>query len=335
MISIIVPVYNVEPYLRQCLDSVIGQTYRDLEILLIDDGSPDRCGVICDHYAELDSRIRVFHTGNNGLSAARNLGLREATGSYIGFVDSDDWIELNMYEALVEMIERNDAELCVCGFWKESIKTTEWKLETAAYSGTEALRALLDGTINDAVWNKLFKKSIFEKTSFPEGKNYEDSAIMHRVFAEASKVVVVPTPLYHYRKRPQSITASRSAKDILDGADACLSRFSFIHDEKQDLFFEKIEQVKLFVATGICMVWRWWFGYTSEEKQRYSPEIKELMHFTRENIPLFGYRSWPAYIRFCTLFMYSDSATSFAVLYWMNRAYRRMRGLYRKVMPAK
>ena len=325
----------VEPYLRHCLDSILGQTYKDLEVLLIDDGSPDCCGIICNHYAELDSRVRVFHTDNKGLSAARNLGLSEATGSYIGFVDSDDWIEPNMYETLLENIERNDAEICVCGFWKESIRTTEWKLEATVCSDAEALRALLDGKINNGVWNKLFKKSIFDEISFPEGNNYEDSAIMHRVFAEASRVVVVPTPLYHYRKRPQSITESRSAKDILDYAEACLSRFSFVQDKQQDLYFEKTEQVKLVAARGICKVWRRWFDCTTEEKQRYSPEIEKLLHFTRENIPLFGYRSWPAYIRFCTLFMYSDSAVSFAVIYWMNQAYRRMSSLYRRVMPAK
>ena len=97
MISVIVPVYNVEPWLRQCLDSIVGQTYGDLEILLVDDGSTDRCGAVCEEYARADARIRVFHTENRGLSAARNLGLREARGELIGFVDADDWIEPEMY----------------------------------------------------------------------------------------------------------------------------------------------------------------------------------------------------------------------------------------------
>lgn len=104
MISIIVPVYNVELYIHQCIDSIISQTYRDIEILLIDDGSTDKCGNICDEYARIDPRIRVFHTQNKGLSAARNLGLREAKGDYIGFVDSDDWIEPNMFEVLLQQL---------------------------------------------------------------------------------------------------------------------------------------------------------------------------------------------------------------------------------------
>ncbi len=116
MISIIVPVYKDEPYLRQCVDSILNQTYRDIEVLLIDDGSPDRCGEICDEFAKKDQRIRVFHTENKGLSAARNLGLREAKGEYIGFVDSDDWIEPDMYEVLLKRMQETGADISVCSF---------------------------------------------------------------------------------------------------------------------------------------------------------------------------------------------------------------------------
>ena len=120
MISVIVPVYKVEPYLRQCVDSILGQTYRDIEVLLIDDGSPDRCGEICEEYAGKDARVRVFHTENNGLSSARNLGLREAKGEYIGFVDSDDWIDPDMYEILLRRIEESGTNVSVCGVRSES-----------------------------------------------------------------------------------------------------------------------------------------------------------------------------------------------------------------------
>ncbi len=115
MISVFVPVYRVENYLEKCLDSITGQTYTDLEILLIDDGSPDRCGEICDRYADVDHRIQVFHTENHGLSSARNLGLEHAKGEYIGFVDSDDWIEPDMFARLLAAIEDNNADIAVCG----------------------------------------------------------------------------------------------------------------------------------------------------------------------------------------------------------------------------
>ena len=119
MISVIVPVYNVEPYLRKCLDSIVNQTYRDFEILIIDDGSTDGSGRICDEYAEKDSRIKVFHTENRGLSCARNLGLAEAKGEWIGFVDSDDWIEPDMYEVLIRRAEETGADVVECSHYKE------------------------------------------------------------------------------------------------------------------------------------------------------------------------------------------------------------------------
>ena len=119
MISVIVPIYKVEPYLRKCVESILNQTYRDLEILLIDDGSPDRCGEICDGFEKKDSRVRVFYTENRGVSAARNLGLREAKSDLIGFVDSDDWIEPDMYEALYTVLNDREADLSVCGLFDE------------------------------------------------------------------------------------------------------------------------------------------------------------------------------------------------------------------------
>ena len=119
MISIIVPVYNVEPYLRKCLDSILDQTYRDLEILIIDDGSTDGSGAICDEYAGKDDRIKVFHTENNGLSAARNLGLSKAQGKFVGFVDSDDWIEPDMFGVMHTRLNKSGADMCVSGFWHE------------------------------------------------------------------------------------------------------------------------------------------------------------------------------------------------------------------------
>lgn len=115
LLSVIVPVYKVEPYLRRCVDSIRNQTYKNLQIILVDDGSPDRCGEICDAYAEIDERIIAVHQKNRGLSGARNTGLRYAKGEYVAFVDSDDWIAPTMYETLVRMIEKNDLDIARCG----------------------------------------------------------------------------------------------------------------------------------------------------------------------------------------------------------------------------
>ena len=187
MISIIVPVYKVVPYLRQCIESIINQTYRDLEILLIDDGSPDECGEICEEYKNRDNRIRLFHTENNGLSAARNIGLKAATGECIGFIDSDDWVEPNMYEVLVRRLEETEADISVCGYESAS---QEVVFESAVYSGADALRALLDDKFNNNVWNKLYRRELFESVNFPEGMNYEDVGVMHRIM-DSTKAVAV------------------------------------------------------------------------------------------------------------------------------------------------
>ncbi len=170
MISVIVPIYKVEPYLQQCVDSILNQTYSDLEILLIDDGSPDRCGEICDEYAKKDKRIRVFHTENRGLSAARNLGIQESTGSFLGFVDSDDWLDNDMYEVLLDRIVDTQADISGCGFYTElSTNPKTSNLEETIYSGVESEIALLDGKVSNYVWNKLYRRDVFRNVSFPEG----------------------------------------------------------------------------------------------------------------------------------------------------------------------
>lgn len=200
MISIIVPVYNVEPYLCQSIESILSQTYKNLEIILIDDGSFDRCGEICDIYAGKDNRIRVIHTTNKGLSAARNLGIREAKGEFIGFVDSDDWIESDMYEDLLNYIEDYSADISACGFWYEfGDYQTIYHLSENKYDGITSLYALIEGRINNSVWNKLFKKDIFKNVLFPEGKCFEDIAIMHLAFNHAKRVVCNSASKYHYR----------------------------------------------------------------------------------------------------------------------------------------
>lgn len=328
MISVIVPVFNVEPYLRQCVDSIINQSYADLEILLIDDGSPDQCGVICDEYAAKDDRVRVFHTENRGLSAARNEGLREANGEYIAFIDSDDWIEPDMYEVLLKRLEETGADISVCGYDVVSDrKATEWRPKEKDYSTSEAWSALLSEKINNNAWNKLFRREIFQSIAyegsiFPEGKNYEDISVMHRIVAEARNVATVEKPLYHYRMRPDSISQSYTAKNLLDYADAYLTRYEYYRDKR--LSNEQPEEVALIAAKGISKVWRWWYGCTVEEKKTYGDRIEALERFSQDHVPLFGYPSWPKYLRLSAPFMHSSSRVAFAMLYILNQLYRKL-----------
>lgn len=214
-ISIIVPIYNVEQYLRECVDSILAQSYQNLEIILVDDGSPDRCGAICDEYAAADPRIKVIHKVNGGLSDARNAGLEVATGDYIGFVDSDDWIAPDMFSYLLKGLEENEAEIAMCNV----IKFTEKKywdervMPRRVYTGEEALDALFSDRMENYAWNKLYKAALWQDIRFPVGKNFEDILTTYKTFEKATRVVQLLGAKYYYRIRTDSISGNRGFKN--------------------------------------------------------------------------------------------------------------------------
>ncbi len=217
-ISVIVPCYKVEGYLPKCVESIMGQTYKDLEIILVDDGSPDSCPQICDEFARKDSRIKVIHKENGGLSSARNAGLDIATGDYIAFVDSDDWLELDMYEVLVSAISETNSDIATCDpyFCKYG---TESRITISHNTGN---RVVIEDN-NDIflhilepkpllrfeVWNKLFTRSLIGKTRFKVGQRYEDVYFDRIVFSRSKKLVAVDRALYNYLEyRPGSTVSS-------------------------------------------------------------------------------------------------------------------------------
>lgn len=217
LISIIVPIYNVEKYLERCLNSLVSQTYENIEIILIDDGSSDHSGTICDSYQQKDERIKVIHQQNLGLSAARNVGIRDCVGKYIGFVDSDDWIDKKMYETLYVAIDRAQAQIACCGYWvyeekseKKSPMSRQCN-EFAVLNRDQALHYLIGAishSINNFAWNKLYEKRLFDTIFFPEGELFEDSAIMYQLFDRAMKITATGRPLYVYTQRKESIVNS-------------------------------------------------------------------------------------------------------------------------------
>lgn len=207
-ISIIVPVYKVEKYLYKCIDSILAQTLTDFELILIDDGSPDNCGRICDEYSKRDSRVIVIHKENGGLASARNAGLDIAQGDYIGFVDSDDWIESDMYELLYNLCTENDCDISNISsiiYFKDRIqKNGSYPL--VVHSRPEAMKAMLMGELYDeVVWTKLIKRTLLEDIRFPEGIVYEDTAFTYKVIHKSKKVCSIGAPKYHYIKREESI----------------------------------------------------------------------------------------------------------------------------------
>ena len=204
LISVIVPVYNSEKYLKRCIDSIVAQTYKTLEIILINDGSSDNSGKICDQYALTDSRIKVFHQANAGQANARNIGLSIARGDYIGFVDSDDWISKEMYEKLICGIYNNNADIAVCGR-KTVYSSTNNSVETFCFSQpqvfnhSQAIRQfLLTEAFDGSCWDKLFKKSILDNKEFPSGYLCEDVFFTFQSLLDSSVIVHIGDPLYYY-----------------------------------------------------------------------------------------------------------------------------------------
>lgn len=214
LISVIVPVYKVEAYLRKCVDSIVNQTYKNLEIILVDDGSPDSCGSICDKFATKDPRIRVLHKENDGLSSARNAGLDIAQGEYIGFVDSDDWLEPETYQWLLDMALSENVKLVCggrydCSSWNDTRQVGLCPKEREVITGEELVRRIfLWDNVDSAAWDKLYHRSLLLDIRYPLGVVSEDVPITYRIALEAGRVGMLDKPIYNYFHRPGSITTA-------------------------------------------------------------------------------------------------------------------------------
>jgi glycosyltransferase involved in cell wall biosynthesis len=213
-LSIIVPVYKVEKYLRKCIDSILGQMFTDFELILVDDDSPDESPAICEDYKQRDSRIVLVHKENGGLSDARNVGLDIARGQYLGFVDSDDYVAPNMYETLISVMEDSNSDMVICDNYRvssESITIQNWLGEPRTFDRDEAMYAILTDTIGSQAWNKVYKKDLFAEIRYPKGRLYEDLATTYKYVHRCSKVTYTKVPLYYYTIRGDSISYSSHA----------------------------------------------------------------------------------------------------------------------------
>lgn len=240
LISIVVPVYNVEKYLNQCVSSIINQTYNNIEIILVDDGSTDNSGAICDEWSERDCRIKVIHKTNGGLSDARNAGMQIATGELIGFVDSDDYISENMYELLYNNMLENESDISACGielFWDDE---TPSRMLTPPgnylLTKTKALEATIqESLIVQPVVYKLYKRKLIKNIFFPVGKYHEDVFWTYQAIARAENISIFDTPCYFYRQRSGSIMGNDFSLKRLDALEAKVQRAEFIREKYKDL----------------------------------------------------------------------------------------------------
>ena len=246
LISIILPVYNVKPYLEECLNSIINQTYKNIELIIVNDGSIDESDFICERYKELDSRIKVIHDNeNHGLSYARNKGLDMCSGKYINFIDSDDYVSLDFIEKLYESIISNEADISMCGYSTFSSNKIIESKKILEYSTICKGKDLLkDNGVNTVAWNKLYKADIWKDIRFDEGKLHEDLFIMYKIMYGERKVSVVKENLYFHRLRDDSITGkilnSVRSKDIVEASE---NRLNFFKYKEQDYYFMSLVEL--------------------------------------------------------------------------------------------
>lgn len=273
-ISVIVPVYRVEKFLPQCIESVLNQTFTDFELILVDDGSPDRCPAICDEAAERDARVRVIHQANAGLSAARNAGIEAAHGAWLSFVDSDDYIAPHFCEKLYQTAQRTNADCVMCSVQNvdESGKPIDSALMRVAdevKTGQEVLRKIGrdDVTPYLTAWNKLYRRKLFNTLRYPAGRQNEDVFVFAELFCQVQRAVCVAEPLYFYRKRIGSIMNSAVTLRNLDEMWAYVNCFEHLQQDDEESILKETEKRVFAKLTGVY--------YRVTEEDRHSNKMKQ------------------------------------------------------------
>lgn len=277
IISVIVPIYNVEKYLARCVDSIVNQTYKNLEIILVDDGSPDRCPQMCDDYAEKDSRIKVVHKKNGGLSDARNAGMAVATGEYISFIDSDDYVSDDFFECLLDVMNKENSDIAECSVVKfyEDNRFDEFSddLSVKTYDAKDAMSALIaENPFHQHVWNKLYKTELVKDIPYAVGKLNEDEFWTYQVFGRASKVAKLNKTMYYYFQRSSSIMGVGYNIRRLDALEGKANRQKYIENN----FPELSTQAKIDLY-GSCM-----FAYQSVLKFMSGADKKKALELIRK-----------------------------------------------------
>lgn len=227
-VSVIIPVYNTEAYLRKCIESVLNQTIREIEVILVDDGSTDSSGIICDKYKIIDERVQVIHKKNEGISSARNVGIKKASADYIMFIDSDDWVEPFFCEDPYRIAIQNEADIVIFPYYvlerNGSIKKSKQKLKSGRIEKEKALELNNESSY---AWNKLYKKDLFKTIEFPFGKMYEDIGTTHKLIYNAKRLYYLDKPLYYYNSvRNNSVTRSFETDYTRDKYDMLWKRAS-------------------------------------------------------------------------------------------------------------
>ncbi len=279
LISVIVPVYKVEQYLDRCVESIVNQTYKNLEIILVDDGSPDNCPAMCDNWAKKDARIKVVHKQNGGLSDARNAGMSVASGEYIAFVDSDDWVGLRFIEILYKAISKYDVRLAACEVATvHDVVNCELNcdLNIVSLDTEQAFETILYGRgVRAVAWNKLYHRSLIEKRSFPVGKLHEDEFFTFEVLCECEKIAFTDAVLYYYYQRENSIMSTISPKH-LDAIEARVKRIDYFKNTYPRLY-------KLDKST-VCALFLNYYVLVDDLPRQFKKECQTKIKKYRRNV---------------------------------------------------
>ena len=308
MISVIVPVYNVEKYLSRCMESILKQTYTNMEIILINDGSTDCSGEICKYYGELDARIRVINKENGGLSSARNTGLNSARGQYVAFVDSDDYISENFIEEMIHILRTENVDIVQCKMAmgnEENYEFPNGACSSIVYSNIEYLRNMYSIEAFDGSPFKVYRKDVFKNIRFPEGRCCEDVATTYRLVYAAKRVALYPKQLYYYYQSSDSIMRG---KYKLDKANKLLS-----FEERLD-FFLNIGERRLYeraLQQYIAVLLReYWLVKSSYHREKIAKEIKKKIRNVLKEIKKAKYISYYFKVgaRMATMFPFVSGA---------------------------
>ncbi|QNU66608.1 glycosyltransferase family 2 protein [Ruminiclostridium herbifermentans] len=275
LISIIVPIFNVERYIHKCINSIVNQTYKNLEIILVNDGSEDNCGTICDEYAEIDSRIKVIHKENGGLSDARNVAIDIITGDYVTFIDSDDFVEADYVEYLVKLIQKYSADVSICNINKtfEDKYKKEDSIEDIQYIYTqqEAIMQMLYQKLFDvSACAKLYKTELFNSIRYPKGKYYEDLATTYLVFDKCTKIVYGSLQKYNYIVRENSISTSQFSIKRMELIDIAEEMLNFISAKYPNI---KKAAISKFISSNFQV-----FLQTPNEKSLFAEEKRRIIN---------------------------------------------------------
>lgn len=259
-ISVVVPIYNVEAYLSRCVDSILNQTYSNLEVILVDDGATDGSGAICDSYAARDSRVQVIHKENGGLSSARNAGIDVATGDFLTFVDSDDWIALESYEHMLALALKYDVPLVCAGRYDVSSETGKKTVGLCptmeeVVTGQELARRIFRWeNVDSSACDKLYRRELFREIRFPLGKTMEDVPTTYRVVLNAGRAAMCPEPIYHYFHRPGSISTSSVSEKTFFFSEHTEKIYAFIRENYPDIEPEaRYLRVRSLAHNVICL----------------------------------------------------------------------------------